>query len=133
MDSSTNANSFIQEASLATTQSAKIAVVPSNTKARLLLWDTLGFSLVAIFLITTFYWIPQITFSTYIFAGITTFTLFCAGIALSWKSIDIEKTKLAYWGIALNGLFVIYVLFSVILGIIAASALSGVDFSAITP
>lgn len=133
MDSSTNANSFIQETSLATTQSAKIAVVPSNTKARLLLWDTLGFSLVAIFLITTFYWIPQITFAAYIFTGITTFTLFCAGIALSWKSIDIEETKLAYWGIALNSLFVIYVLFSVMLAIVASSALAGIDFSAITP
>jgi len=107
----------------------KIPSVPNNKKSRLLIWDSLGFSTVAIFVISSFYWIDRISFATYIFVAVTSFALFVAGIALLLKSIQIEENKLAYLAIFVNSLLLTYVLFSVMLGVVVSSALSGLTFA----
>lgn len=106
-----------------------IPSMPSEPKARRLVLDALGFSLVGILLVSSFYWVPSIVFATYIFAALTTFTLFVAASVFLWKSNRVEPNKVARIGIFFTNALVGYVIFSVALGVIASSALSGLDFS----
>jgi hypothetical protein len=112
-----------------TKENNNLAALPKDKKATTFLWDSYGFALAAIFLITSYYWVPSTGIASHVFVAITTIALAFGTVTLSLKSMTIEETKFSYGGLAIGIFLIIYMVFTLVLGAIVSSALSGLDFS----